>query len=115
MKRQRKPWSGIFRAGGAGPPIEAMIALWVADFIYCWTWSGFVYVAFVTDVFARRIVGWRVSASMKTGFVLDALNQALNDREPPPGLIHHSLTGAWQAPEFAVQDQHWRGHGSIGA
>lgn len=49
-------------------------ALWVADFTYCWTWSGFVYVAFVTDVFARRIVGWRVSALMKTDFVLDALN-----------------------------------------
>ncbi|HSU97370.1 MAG TPA: IS3 family transposase [Gemmatimonadaceae bacterium] len=69
-------------------------ALWVADFTYCWTWSGFVYVAFVTDVFARRIVGWRVSASMRTDFVLDALNQALHDRQPPPGLIHHSDHGS---------------------
>ncbi|WP_235025607.1 IS3 family transposase, partial [Caballeronia terrestris] len=69
-------------------------ALWVADFTYCWTWSGFVYVAFVTDVFARRIVGWRVSTSMRTDFVLDALNQALHDRQPPPGLIHHSDHGS---------------------
>uniref|UniRef100_UPI003BEF4828 IS3 family transposase n=1 Tax=Burkholderia arboris TaxID=488730 RepID=UPI003BEF4828 len=69
-------------------------ALWVADFTYCWTWSGFVYVAFVTDVFARRIVGWRVSASMRTDFVLDALNQALHERRPPPGLIHHSDHGS---------------------
>jgi len=69
-------------------------ALWVADFTYCWTWSGFVYVAFVTDVFARRIVGWRVWASMRTDFVLDALNQALHDRQPPPGLIHHSDHGS---------------------
>lgn len=53
-----------------------------------------MYVAFVTDVFARRIVGWRVSASMGTDFVLDALNQALHDRQPPPGLIHHSDHGS---------------------
>lgn len=69
-------------------------ALWVADFTYVWTWSGFVYVAFVTDVFARRIVGWRVSGSMRTDFVLDALNQALHERQPPPGLIHHSDHGS---------------------
>ena len=49
--------------------------LWVADFTYVATWSGFVYVAFITDVFARRIVGWRVSNSMRTDFVLDALDQ----------------------------------------
>ncbi len=49
---------------------------------------------FVTDVFARRIVGWRVSASMRTDFVLDALNQALHDRQPAPGLIHHSDHGS---------------------
>lgn len=51
--------------------------LWVADFTYVSTWQGFVYVAFVIDVFARRIVGWRVSSSMQTDFVLDALEQAL--------------------------------------
>jgi transposase InsO family protein len=54
--------------------------LWVADFTYVSTWQGFVYVAFVVDVFARRIVGWRVSSSMRTDFVLDALEQALYAR-----------------------------------
>jgi transposase InsO family protein len=54
--------------------------LWVADFTYVATWRGFVYVAFVIDVFARRIVGWRVSASLATDFVLDALEQAIYDR-----------------------------------
>ena len=55
-------------------------ALWVSDFTYVATWQGFVYVAFVIDTFARRIVGWRVSRSAETGFVLDALEQALYDR-----------------------------------
>ena len=54
--------------------------LWVADFTYVATWRGFVYVAFVIDVFARRIVGWRVSSSLATDFVLDALEQAIYDR-----------------------------------
>ena len=54
--------------------------LWVADFTYVATWRGFVYVAVVIDVFARRIVGWRVSASLRTDFVLDALEQAIYDR-----------------------------------
>ena len=53
--------------------------LWVSDFTYVATWHGFVYVAFVIDVFARRIVGWRVSASLRTDFVLDALEQAIYD------------------------------------
>ena len=57
-------------------------ALWVSDFTYVATWSGFVYVAFVIDVFARRIVGWRASRSAQTGFVLDALEQALHERRP---------------------------------
>jgi len=65
--------------------------LWVSDFTYVSTWSGFVYVAFVIDVFARRIVGWRVSRSAHAGFVLDALEQALHERRPVGGkLIHHS-------------------------
>jgi len=51
--------------------------LWVSDFTYVATWLGFVYVAFVIDVFSRRIVGWRVSASLRTDFVLDALEQAV--------------------------------------
>jgi putative transposase len=67
-------------------------ALWVSDFTYVATWQGFVYVAFVIDAFARRIVGWRVSRSAETGFVLDALEQALYDRRPfrQGGLVHHS-------------------------
>ena len=69
--------------------------LWVSDFTYVATWHGFVYVAFVIDVFARRIVGWRVSASLKTDFVLDALEQAIHDRcgTTLPGLVHHSDRG----------------------
>ena len=80
-------------------------ALWFADFTYCSTWSGFVYVAFVTDVFARRIVGWRVSSSMRTDFVLDALNQALHERQPGEGLIHHSDHGSQGG--FNRSSQHW--------
>lgn len=57
--------------------------LWVADFTYVATWSGFVYAAFVIDVFARRIVGWRVSSSARADFVLDALEQALHERRRP--------------------------------
>jgi len=69
--------------------------LWVADFTYVSTWQGFVFVAFVIDVFARRIVGWRVSSSARTDFVLDALEQALYERRPDEqdGLIHHSDRG----------------------
>jgi len=70
--------------------------LWVSDFTYVATWSGFVYVAFVIDVYARRIVGWRVSRSAHAGFVLDALEQALHDRRPlvGGGLVHHSDRGS---------------------
>lgn len=70
--------------------------LWVSDFTYVSTWQGFVYVAFVIDVFARRIVGWRVSRSMRTDFVLDALEQALYARQPErdDSLIHHSDRGS---------------------
>jgi putative transposase len=68
--------------------------LWVADITFVATWQGFVYVAFVIDVFARRIVGWRVSRSLKTDLVLDALEQALWSRGKPSGLIHHSDRGS---------------------
>ena len=68
--------------------------LWVADFTYVATWSGFVYVAFVIDVYARSIVGWRVSCSMKTELVLDALEQALWARKNRRHLIHHSDKGS---------------------
>ena len=69
--------------------------LWVSDFTYVATWRGFVYVAFVIDVFARRIVGWRVSTSLVTDFVLDALEQAIYDRcgDGMDGLVHHSDRG----------------------
>jgi putative transposase len=69
--------------------------LWVADFTYVATWRGFVYVAFVIDVFARCIVGWRVSSSLRTDFVLDALEQAIYARcgDATPDLIHHSDRG----------------------
>ena len=70
--------------------------LWVSDFTYVSTWQGWLYVAFVVDVFARRIVGWRVSSSMHTDFVLDALEQALFGRQPArhESLIHHSDRGS---------------------
>jgi transposase InsO family protein len=69
-------------------------ALWVADFTYVATWTGFVQVAFVVDAFARRIVGWRVSRTATAGFVLDALEQALHARRPVEGgLVHHSDRG----------------------
>ena len=69
--------------------------LWVPDFTYVATWAGFVYVAFVIDAYARRIIGWRVSRSAHAGFVLDALEQALHDRKPVSGsgLVHHSDRG----------------------
>ena len=69
--------------------------LWVSDFTYVATWAGFVYVAFVIDAFARRIVGWRVSRTAHAGFVLDALEQALHERRPVRGggLVHHSDRG----------------------
>lgn len=70
--------------------------LWVSDFTYVSTWQGWLYVAFVIDVFARRIVGWRVSTSMTTDFVLDALEQALYARQPEGDgtLVHHSDRGS---------------------
>ena len=70
--------------------------LWVSDFTYVSSWQGWVYVAFVVDVFSRRIVGWRQSSSMHTEFVLDALEQALYARRPTEddGLVHHSDRGS---------------------
>jgi putative transposase len=74
--------------------------LWVADFSYVWTLAGFVYVAFVVDVFSRRILGWRVTTTKHTGMVTDALRQALQVRRRAqdmwvaPGLIHHSDAGS---------------------
>ena len=70
--------------------------LWVSDFTYVSTWGGFVYVAFVIDVYARYIVGWRASRTAHASFVLDTLEQALHDRRPVHrgGLVHHSDRGS---------------------
>jgi putative transposase len=76
--------------------VERPNVLWVSDFTYVATWAGFVYVAFVIDVYARYIVGWRVSRTAHASFVLDALEQAIHDRRPVHrgGLIHHSDRGS---------------------
>ena len=76
--------------------VPAPNLLWVSDFTYVATWKGFVYVAFVIDAYARRIVGWRVSRTAHAGFVLDALEQAVHERRPAKetGLVHHSDRGS---------------------
>ena len=85
--------------------------LWVSDFTYVATWSGFVYVAFVIDAYARRIVGWRVSRTAEASFVLDALEQAIHARQPARGggLIHHSDRGSQGELNRSSQHLHsWR-------
>ena len=79
--------------------------LWVSDFTYVSTWGGFVYVAFVIDVYARYIVGWRVSRTAHASFVLDALEQALHDRRPVHrgGLVHHSDRGSQGGFNWSLQ------------
>ena len=76
--------------------VERPDALWVSDLTYVATWSGFVYVAFVIDAFARRIVGWRVSNRLRSDLALDALEQALYERRPDAaqGIVHHSDRGS---------------------
>ena len=76
--------------------VSAANMLWVSDFTYVATWKGFVYVTFVIDAYARKIVGWRVSTSPQTGFGLDALEQAVHARRPTKamGLVHHSDRGS---------------------
>jgi transposase InsO family protein len=88
--------------------------LWVSDFTYVATWRGFVYVAFVIDVFARRIVGWRASASPRTDLALDALEQAIYDRcDTDPGdLVHHSDRGTqggfnWSLQHLGTEELQW--------
>ena len=86
-----RPLDRVNRVFKAERPNE----LWVSDFTYVSTWQGWLYVAFVIDVFARRIVGWRVSRTMQTDFVLDALEQALYERQPAANaLVHHSDRGS---------------------
>ena len=85
-----RPLDLVERAFAASRPNQ----LWVADLTYVATWAGFVYVAFVLDVFSRRIVGWRVSSSLRSDLALDALEQALHARGPDTdGLVHHSDRG----------------------
>jgi putative transposase len=84
-----RPLDLVKRAFSARSPNQ----LWVADLTYVATWTGFVYVAFVIDVFARRIVGWRVSSSLRTDIALDALEQALHARPRVEGQVHHSDRG----------------------
>lgn len=69
-------------------------ALWVTDLTYVATWTGFAYVAFVIDVFARMVVGWRISRSLRTDLALDALEQALHARPAEQRLVHHSDAGS---------------------
>jgi transposase InsO family protein len=88
--RAERPADLVQRQFAATRPNE----LWVADFTYVATWEGMVYVAFVIDVFSRRIVGWRASRTMRTDLVLDALEQALYARRPNEPLVHHSDRGA---------------------
>jgi len=87
--------------------------LWLSDFTYVATWTGFVYVAFVIDAYARRIVGWRASRTAHAGFVLDALEQALHERRPVHrgGLVHHSDRGSQGG--FNRSSQHFM-YGSLG-
>jgi putative transposase len=85
-----RPQDLVARAFAAERPNQ----LWVADFTYVATWRGMVYVAFVIDVFSRRIVGWRASTSMRTDLALDALEQAVYDRETDRALVHHSDRGS---------------------
>ena len=90
--------------------------LWVSDFTYVATWSGFVYVAFVIDVFARRIVGWRVSSSLRTDFVLDALEQAIYARcdDTVGDLVHHSDRGSQYLSMRYTERLARRGHRAVG-
>lgn len=86
------PLDHVNRQFGAAAPNR----LWVSDFTYVASWQGFIYVAFVIDTFARRIVGWRASRTAHASFVLDALEQAIHDRRPvhKGGLVHHSDRGS---------------------
>src|SRR3546814_3853665 len=77
-------------------------ALWVVDFTYVHTWAGFVYVAFVIDAFARRIVGWKVSTSATASFVLDALEQAIHARRPDRSEEHTSELQSLMRISYAV-------------
>ena len=101
MERPRDAVNRHFKARRPNP-------LWVADLTDVASWQGFVYVAFVIDAFARRIVGWRVSNSLRTDLALDALEQALYDRKvgPDSRLIHHSDSEYVRAGSPTWSDPH---------
>jgi transposase InsO family protein len=81
---------------------EAPNRLWVADITYVRSWEGWLYLSFILDTFSRRIVGWSISNHLKTELVLDAVNMAIYNRRPVPGLIHHSDQGSqYTSVEFA--------------
>jgi len=71
--------------------------LWVTDITYVWTWEGFLYLATVIDVFSRRVVGWAIADHMRTELPLEALDMAIRERRPAPGLVHHSDRGSQYA------------------
>jgi putative transposase len=106
------PLDRVQRRFAASRPNE----LWIADFTYVATWSGFVYVAFVIDVYARCIVGWRVSRSMQTELVLDALEQAIHARRIGEGLTHHSDRGVqYVSIRYTERLQEIRANPSVGS
>ncbi len=81
---------------------EAPDRLWVADITYVRTWEGWLYLSFVLDTYSRRIVGWSMANPLKTELVLDAVNMAIYNRRPEPGLIHHSDRGSqYTSVEFS--------------
>lgn len=71
--------------------------LWVADISYIWTWEGFLYLASIIDIYSRRVVGWAIADHMHTDLALDALGMAVRDRQPSPGLVHHTDRGSQYA------------------
>jgi putative transposase len=81
---------------------QAPDRLWVADITYLRSWEGWLHLSFVPDTYSRRIVGWSMANHLRTELVLDALNLALYDRRPEPGLIHHSDRGSqYTSVEFS--------------
>ena len=82
---------------------EAPDRLWVADITYVRTWEGWLYLSFVLDTYSRRIVGWSMANNLRTGLVVDAVNMAIYNRRPAPGVIHHSDRGSqYTSVEFGV-------------
>ena len=120
-----RAWIATTYAGNAARPRDLVdrqfVAtrpnqLWVSDFTYVATWSGFAYVALIVDIFARRIVGWRISASMRTDFVLDALEQAIYARRGAAltGLVHHSDRGDAVSRHALHRSSRRRRHRTLG-